>query len=373
MKLKKLNCTPHSLTFVPLATFDMAGSFPSTRETLPGSQATERTKDNDMIKTVKVDDLKIGMYVTLGDLAEEYSFLDRDFMISTKAQIVNIMDKGIEKVKIDTEKSDILDFGDGQKMTGAAETHDLDPLEDLAEELRETLADASAPPKTKARAVYDHSIQMMHSILEKPSPGNILKGKKMITGIVDHILADDETADYLTKITSHDYYTYTHSVNVGLISVLLAKAIYKDSEDHDMAELGAGFFLHDLGKCDVPAYLINKPGKLSDSEWVIMRKHPTYGQRVLAEADQLTPECGVIVMQHHEREDGSGYPFGRKGHHIHDYARICTLADVYDALTSTRAYRKPVSPDEALRIMKEQMYHFFNKDLFAEFVQLFSK
>lgn len=340
---------------------------------IPGLMAMGSAEENDMIKTVKVDNLKIGMYVTLGDLAEKYSFLDRDFMITTKAQIVNIMDKGIEKVKIDTEKSDILDHGDGRKMTEIPVPDDFNPLEDIAEELRETLEDANAPPETKAKAVYDHSIQMMNSILVKPSPGNILKGKKMITEIVDHILIDDDTANYLTKITSHDYYTYTHSVNVGFLSVLLAKAIYKDSEDHDMGELGAGFFLHDLGKCDVPAYLINKPGKLSDSEWVIMRKHPTYGQRVLAEADQLTPECGVIVMQHHEREDGSGYPFGRKGHHIHDYARICTLADVYDALTSTRSYKKNVSPDEALRIMKEEMHNFFSQDLFDEFVQLFNK
>ena len=79
------------------------------------------------------------------------------------------------------------------------------------------------------------------------------------------------------------------------------------------------------------------------------------------------------MVQHHEREDGSGYPSGRKGPHIHDYARICTIADVYDALTSTRSYKKKLSAVEALRVMKEEMVSHFNQDMFGYFVKLFIK
>ncbi|UCD37577.1 MAG: HD domain-containing protein, partial [Fidelibacterota bacterium] len=141
--------------------------------------------------------------------------------------------------------------------------------------------------------------------------------------------------------------------------------------DHNMQELGAGFFLHDLGKCDVPLELINKAGRLSDEEWQLMRNHPREGNRLLSSANQLTKECGLIVMQHHEREDGTGYPFGLKKNDIHLYARICSIADVYDALTSTRAYKKKLPTFEALKVMREEMLQHFNKELFAQFVMIF--
>ena len=135
--------------------------------------------------------------------------------------------------------------------------------------------------------------------------------------------------------------------------------------------LRKSIFLHDLGKCDVPNTLINKPTPLSESEWELMRNHPSRGNKLLSQANQLTKECGLIVMQHHEREDGSGYPFGKRGDEIHLYGRICTVADVYDALTSTRAYKKKLPPFEALKIMKDEMIHHFHQDIFNEFVQIF--
>ncbi len=173
-------------------------------------------------------------------------------------------------------------------------------------------------------------------------------------------------------ITDHDYYTYTHSVNVGLLAILLSKNVFTDTSDHDMEELGAAFFLHDLGKCNIPAYLINKPGKLNEKEWEMMKKHPSYGYRILAEAKQLTDECAVIVMQHHERYSGDGYPKRLHEEQIHIYARICCIADVYDALTSTRPYKKKLPTFEALRVMKDEMIGHFHRDLFEKFVILFT-
>ena len=172
---------------------------------------------------------------------------------------------------------------------------------------------------------------MMTNVLEDPNAMNILNGKKVVYDIVDHIPADDDTAECMALITSHDYYPYTHSVNVGMLSVLLAKSVFKGSYDHNMQELGAGFFLHDLGKCDIPYDLINKPGQLTTREWNMMRNHPKRGNTILVDTKQLTKECGVIVMQHHEREDGCGYPLRLMKDEIHLYARICSIADVYDA------------------------------------------
>ncbi|RMD54780.1 MAG: HD-GYP domain-containing protein [Nitrospirae bacterium] len=185
------------------------------------------------------------------------------------------------------------------------------------------------------------------------------------------ILSDNETSKCLLEITSHDYYTYTHSVNVGVLSVLLAKTFYLYSDAHDMYELGAGFFLHDIGKTRVDSSIINKQGKLTEEEMRVMRTHPQHGYDILKEANQLSKECRIIVMQHHEREDGSGYPLGLKGDEIHDYSRICSIADIYDALTSRRSYHKPMRPFEALKFMRDKLMQHFKKEIFINFVLLF--
>ena len=200
------------------------------------------------MKSVTVDDLKIGMYVNLGKGLSSNTILEDQFLINSELQIANIVDQGIEEVAVDPTKSDIdvSDFEDADPDMPGAE--DFDPLQNIGDELLDAINDENAPPEKKAKAVYDNSIQMMNHIIERPSGNNILQGKKIISTIVDHILVDDETASALTQITSHDFYTYTHSVNVGLYGVLLAKEVYKDT-DENMRELGAGFFLHDLGKC----------------------------------------------------------------------------------------------------------------------------
>jgi len=134
----------------------------------------------------------------------------------------------------------------------------------------------------------------------------------------------------------------------------------------------AAFFLHDLGKVRVDPAIINKPGRLTEEEMSKMRIHPYQSYKILEESGHLSHECKVITMQHHEREDGSGYPRRLKGDEIHDYARICCIADVYDALTAVRSYKKALSPFDALKVMKEEMIGFFHAEIFRNFVLLFS-
>ena len=313
-----------------------------------------------MIRPVKTEDLQVGMFIKLGAQAHLLPLFEEEFKISTEKQIANIQDKGISVVDVDVEKSDV-----------DVPAPDFNSVDTVAAGLRDAIEDPNMPPKEKASAVYNHSLKMMEAILDQPTADNILSGKNMIQSVVAIILEDDETAGFLTQITSHDYYTYTHSVNVGMLGVLLSKAAFKDSSEHDLDELGSGFFLHDLGKCEVPNTLINKPGRLTDEEWEQMRKHPAYGERILADNGQLTPDIKVIVMQHHERWNGNGYPLGLKKADIHIYARICSIADVYDALTSKRAYKDSFDTFSALSLMKEEMLDHFERDLFQLFVGLF--
>ena len=353
--------------------------------------------DDIMIKKAKTEDLKVGMYVMLEQSWLRHSFLKPNFKITSEKQIKKIISDGIRVVKVDTSKSEVIKERDlfrdvlepGREDTNQTQTEvplpgseigteiplpepgEFNPIDQISEELHQTIQNTRIPPQTKAKAVYNHSIRMMTNVLEEPSAENILSGKRMVYDVVDHILADDDTAECMTLITSHDYYTYTHSVNVGMLSVLLAKSVFKDSVDYNMQEMGAGFFLHDLGKCDIPHDLINKPGRLTTKEWDLMRMHPPYGEKILRKTGHLTKECRIITMQHHEREDGTGYPSGLSGYRIHIYAHICALADVYDALTSMRAYKKKVTTFEALRVMKDEMISHFNRDLFEKFVLLF--
>ena len=350
-----------------------------------------------MIKKVKTEDLKVGMYVMLGQYWLRHSFMKPNFKITSEKQIKKIISDKIRVVKVDTSKSEVIEEEDLSRDMPESRDEDTDqiqadvplpgsqigteipapepgefkPINQISKELRTTIENTSMPPQAKAKAVYDHSIKMMTNVLEKPSAENILSGKKVVYDVVDHILADDETADHMTQITSHDYYTYTHSVNVGMLSVLLAKSVFKNSHGLNMQEIGAGFFLHDLGKCDVPHYMINKPGKLTVEERKLMRMHPPYGEKILRDTGHLTKECRIITMQHHEREDGTGYPLGLSKDEIHPFAHICALADVYDALTSMRSYKKKVTPFEALKIMKDEMIGHFNNDLFENFVLMF--
>jgi HD-GYP domain-containing protein (c-di-GMP phosphodiesterase class II) len=228
---------------------------------------------------------------------------------------------------------------------------------------------AVTPPELKA--IDDYLTRGGRALfMVDPKAGNIGAAKEGLHAAVDLILRDDETALQLTRITCHDFYTYTHSVNVGMLASLLARELFADDEAHDLRELGAGFFLHDLGKTRVAPAILNN-GRLDAREGQM--RATLSGIQILRDAGHLSEECALIVMQHHERDDGHGYPRGLAGDEIHDYGRIGCIADVYDALTAERSYKKALTPFQALEVMKNEMIKHFHPDIFAEFVQLFRR
>ena len=326
-----------------------------------------------MLKPISVNDLKIGMHVVLPASWLEHPFLKNHFNVESQEQIDKIIESSFSEVIIDTEKS--LSKNEPESIVDShihiSPPEKWEPEKLVPDELREAIRDKTLNFGKKAKIVYSCSLRIMERLLEDPKAENISEAKKGIAEIVDLIISDDATALSLLSITSYDFSTYTHSVNVGVLSVLLSKALLKNSNAHDMHELGAGFFLHDIGKVRLDLGLINKPGKLNDDEMNKIRTHPYQGYKILSETKQLTEECKIVVLQHHEREDGSGYPNRIKGNDIHIYARICSIADVYDALTAERSYRQKLNPFEALKVMKEELIHHFQRDLFEQFVMLF--
>jgi HD-GYP domain-containing protein (c-di-GMP phosphodiesterase class II) len=323
-------------------------------------------------KTIPLNKLNAGMYVVLPLAWYQHSFLKNQFVIKSESDIERIKELGLKEIQIDPSRSTKSDLKMKTEAPSAPDAG-LEEQKRATEDLVNAVRDAEIPPIQKARRIQEHSFGMMKNLLEHPTAENIMEAKKGISAIVSLILNDNDTLRYLVNITSHDYYTYTHSVEVGILSVALAKSLFRDSKDHDIYALGAGFFLHDVGKVNIGEDIINKPGRLTDDEMNEMRRHPALGYKLLHETNQLTEESKIIVLQHHERHDGTGYPRGLRGNEIHIYGRICAIADVYDALTTDRPYRKKMKPFDALKLMRHEMLNHFQKDLFEQLVLLLMK
>jgi len=225
--------------------------------------------------------------------------------------------------------------------------------------------------EAKCDILHNHTALLSLRLFERPSALAIEGQKRNIARMVHFTLKTPVALENLLRLTSHDYYTYTHCVNVGLYSLwLLSHTMPMVNQDpYRLERIACGFFLHDIGKTLIDLKILNKPEELTEAEWRELFKHPHMGQELLKTENQITPEAAVIVGQHHERMDGSGYPDGLKGEDIHPFARICALTDTYDALTTRRPYRDALEPFNALRIMKEEMRDQLDPHFFEAFVR----
>lgn len=336
---------------------------------------------------IALKDLQVGMFVELPVSWIAHDFFRNSFLIRSEAQLKKLQQQNLQQVIVDFERSHIsADTFSHKTSSRHASTKNagarLDPQVDdaptnwdskklMTDELRNVLDDHLLSPEQKADFVYFHSIRMMQQLLEFPTAENIKTSKEVIYEISAMVLAENETAMNLLRITAHDYYTYTHSVAVGILGIILSKHLFHLSDTHNLHELAAGFFLHDLGKVNIDTDILNKPGALSEPEMEHIRTHPYQGYQILQQAHELSEECRIIVMQHHESIDGSGYPNQLKGDEIHLYGQICALVDVYAALTSERSYKRALSSFNALKLIKNQMMHRFDKKLFNSFVKIF--
>lgn len=191
--------------------------------------------------------------------------------------------------------------------------------------------------------------------------------QKMAKLIVDDIFSQPKLLISLVDIKSLDTYTYNHSVNVGILALTIGIAYGLNR--NDLYDLTLGCMLHDVGKIFVPNEILNKQGQLNDQEFGIIKEHCEKGFAYLRENTDLGPKVRIVALQHQERYDGSGYPQGLKGNEIHTLSQIASIADVYDALTSDRPYRKALSPHEAIEYLMGSGGTFFNMKLVKSFLQ----
>lgn len=185
--------------------------------------------------------------------------------------------------------------------------------------------------------------------------------RKAVSTVVSQVLANPNAVVNLHEIRKADEYTVGHSTNVCLISTLLGASLgYTEAE---LKELAMGALLHDVGKTLVPAELINKPGRLTAEEYEVIKTHTTLGWQVLQSQTDLSPVAAIIALQHHERWKGGGYPNGTAGNKIHRFARVCAVADCFDALTADRSYRPGIRPSQALALMTGELATSFQPEI----------
>lgn len=242
----------------------------------------------------------------------------------------------------------------------------------LEENLMGLLRDPDITVEQRSEIAHISVLNTAKSLFEEPSIEAVVRYKNSISILMKFIFREPEGLTNLIRLTSYDFTLYTHSVNVGIFAIGLAKALFINNKTHNMSELAAGFFLHDIGKCTIPQEILRKHGQLTKDEWTVIHTHPAAGQILLEKYEALTKESNVIVMQHHERNDGSGYPKGLNGADIHIYSKICAIADVFEALTAIRPYKKSHSAFSALTIMKNEMHNGFDPQFFHQFIVMFS-
>lgn len=319
-----------------------------------------------MQQSVPVNELRVGMQVTIPGSWFRHPFVRSRFTLNSPRDIEKMKHWGVKTVSVDSLRYDvpIAVIDEAIPPVPVAE-------ETILPELMETLHDRGVAPDCRAAAVKACSKMVMQRLMEStPDEETIQEAKEGFYEVIDCILEVNHLSRYLLSIRDYDAYTYTHSVNVGVLSLLVARKYFGRSDRHDLRELGIGFFLHDLGKTRINPGVIMKQDLLTDEEMTEMRRHPLYGFDILKETNQLTTECKLIVLEHHEREDGRGYPYGLYGGEIHVYARICALVDVYDALTSDRPYRQKMPPFQALNLMKGRLADRIQKELFENLVMV---
>jgi HD-GYP domain-containing protein (c-di-GMP phosphodiesterase class II) len=219
---------------------------------------------------------------------------------------------------------------------------------------------------------------------------SLIKGKSLAPGVVDslqdvvdrlirHVDTSEGVALALADLSSADAYTYQHSIDVAALGILIGQRYFRQHGwidyrgernftriDERLSSLGLGLLLHDIGKLSIPSSILDKPGQLTPEEWKIMQTHPRAGVDLL-ESGNWSPLVKAVVLRHHERWDGSGYPGGEVGEEIHQMARIAAVADVYDAITSDRRYAPARPAHEGVRAIAQGSGALFDPDVVDAF------
>lgn len=235
-------------------------------------------------------------------------------------------------------------------------------------------------PTQMAGILKDSAIHYLGNIFTKEPSTEMLSQtisgcKDVVTNMVGMLEGTSLTSlqEMVANLSFHDFYTYDHSINVAMYSILIYKAVHPTASQAELTQAGLGGLLHDLGKVKIPNRIINSPGELTTADLIEMRKHPDYGLTLMNDPKILLPDgldkhkVSCVVHEHHENFDGTGYPNKKGGNNIHEMARITAIADFFDAITTKRSYHEPLSTEDALSVMRRSVEKKLDPVLFELF------
>jgi HD-GYP domain-containing protein (c-di-GMP phosphodiesterase class II) len=311
-----------------------------------------------MLRKISIDRLKIGMVVQKMDRSwMEHPFLINKKKITSETQVDALRAYGIHEVYIDTDEgSDVESFAPPTELT--------DLPGPMTEEvpLREELQYAETTQREAQNVVQ--------VVMQDVRLGKNIESEKVgrvVGAMIDSIFRNADALSSLTRLKGYDEYTFVHSVNVCVLCLTLGRRLAYSRSDLEM--LGIGALLHDTGKVKISSATLNKPGRLDDEEMAEMKRHPLYSVEVLESTDGIPEEAKQVALQHHERWNGGGYPFGLREEEIGRFGQVAALCDVYDAMTSDRCYAKGMPPHEGIRKIHEWAGMHFPPDIVQGFIR----
>jgi cyclic di-GMP phosphodiesterase len=322
-----------------------------------------------MIKKIASDQLQVGMFISNLDAScLEHNFITSQFAVKTEDIIKKVHKTGIKNVYIDTSKGlDIQDAATADEVSSKLNKETL-KIADSNDAL-----DNQIPVQQeieRARVIYKEAHNIMQDLM-----GDIRLGKQVEVErvepisieLVESVFRNKDALVSLSRIKDKDHYTFMHSVSVAGLMITFSRAMGFDM--NLIKEIAIGGMLHDVGKMMMPDNVLNKPGKLDDGEFKIMKSHVVYSKELLEGKPGITQAALDVAAMHHERIDGTGYPLGLKGDEISLVGQMSTIVDVYDALTSVRVYKSAWEPNLALKKLLEWSDHHFKPELVKQFIR----
>lgn len=238
--------------------------------------------------------------------------------------------------------------------------------------IRDYLNSTGADNKQKALVLRESTMVLIEEMFERPDIEHVLSdARQVVDDFIQFMDSDASALADLIGLSSHDFYTYNHSLDVGIYSLGIGQAVGFSGKE--LKELGLGGLFHDIGKRFISLDIICKTGALTEDEWALMQKHPQFGLSILTKHNAAAT-VKACAFEHHESFGlGNGYPQKISGEMIHPMARVVAVADTYDALTTKRSYHDPMRPSEAIALMNSKLSSRFDPVVMKALNQIFER
>lgn len=324
-----------------------------------------------MIRKVKTEKLQPGVFIDrFGNDWFHHPFLFNQKRIKDRQAIDKMIKWGVKYVYIDTERGCDVEDDEVRRYRQKEPEETIDFIHE-ADEVEPLLTHVPFQEEiVEAKEVRSKARKVIHKLLDDVRGGNEIDidvAHDLVTDMDNSVCRNKDALLLLMRMRSKDEYTFMHSVSVGALLIAFCRSLGLDGETAKV--IGLGGLLHDVGKMAVPQAILNKPSALTDSEFSLIKQHALYCQDILGNMTHIPETAANIACQHHERFDGTGYPYNLQGDEIAPAAQMASIVDVFDAITADRCYHQGMDQVDALRKIYGWRSSHFNAKLVQHFIR----